>query len=174
MLHFYTPWKRQKTRGLINRTSSGLACCIDKQQLSTYSSIVNEVIGTAYLFIFFTKIFCIKNTQALFKYLNTSKKHSKAHKQLSLKHYAQKHNKAHKQLSFRDYAQKYKKKQATFHLNIFICLKKVQKQLSFRYYVQKHKNKQLFFQRLVQDVMSNFRSDISMLKKKMVGTRCNK
>ena len=29
-----------------------------------------------------------KNTQALFKYFNTSKKHNKAHKQLSFRHYA--------------------------------------------------------------------------------------
>ena len=36
-----------------------------------------------YLFIYFIKIFWIKeNTQALFKYLNTPKKHNKAHKQL--------------------------------------------------------------------------------------------
>ena len=51
-----------------------------------FSSIVNEAIETIYLF--FIKIFCIKNTQALFKYLNTPKKHNKAHKQLSFRHYA--------------------------------------------------------------------------------------
>ena len=36
-----------------------------------------------YYYYFFIKIFCIeKKTQALFKYLNTPKKHNKAHKQL--------------------------------------------------------------------------------------------
>ena len=50
------------------------------------SSIVIEVIRTVYYY-FFIKIFCTqkKNTQALFKYLNTLKKHNKAHKQLLFK-----------------------------------------------------------------------------------------
>ena len=53
------------------------------------SSIVNEAIGTVYLFIiFFNKDILHKKTQALFKYLNTRKKHNKAHKQLSFRHYA--------------------------------------------------------------------------------------
>ena len=156
-----------------------------------------------YLFIFI-KIFRIKeSTQTLFKYLNTPKKHNKALKQLSFRHYAQKHNKVHKQLSFRYYAQKHKKKQTTFRLNIFIRLKKhtsnfhlditprsIKKQTTFRLNIfirlKKHtsnfhsditprsiKNKQLFVQRqLVQDVMNNF-SLRYMLKKKIVGTRCN-
>ena len=69
------------------------------------SSIVNEAIGRIYLFIYFIKMFCIKeNTQALFKYLNTPKKHNKVHKQLSFRHYVYRHNKADKQLSFRYYA----------------------------------------------------------------------
>ena len=39
-----------------------------------------------YYYYFFIKIFCIeKKTQALFKYLNTPKKHNKAHKQLSFR-----------------------------------------------------------------------------------------
>ena len=41
-------------------------CQLKKKQLS---SIVNEAIRTVYLFIFFIKI--LKNTKALFKYLNT-------------------------------------------------------------------------------------------------------
>ena len=46
------------------------------------SSTVNEIIGTMYFFLI--KIFCTqKNTEALFKYLKTPKKHNKAHKQLS-------------------------------------------------------------------------------------------
>ena len=39
-------------------------------------------------FIFFIKTFCTKKTQALFKFLNTPKKHNKAHKQLSFRNYA--------------------------------------------------------------------------------------
>ena len=52
----------------------------------TLSSIVIEVIRTVYLFIFFYQdILHKKNTQALFKYLNTPKKHNKAYKQLSFR-----------------------------------------------------------------------------------------
>ena len=51
------------------------------------SSIDIEVIRT--VLFFFNKIFCTKktkkNTQALFKYLNTPKKHNKQHKQLSFR-----------------------------------------------------------------------------------------
>ena len=40
-----------------------------------------------FIYSFFIKIFCTqKNTQALFKYLNTPKKHNKAHKKLSFRH----------------------------------------------------------------------------------------
>ena len=53
-----------------------------------FSSIVNEVIGTIYLFIYllFYKDILHKKTQVLFKYLNTPKKHNKAHKQLSFRY----------------------------------------------------------------------------------------
>ena len=40
-----------------------------------------------YLFIY-KDILHKKNTQALLKYLNTPKKHNKAHKQLSFRYYA--------------------------------------------------------------------------------------
>ena len=53
---------------------------------SEKSSIVNEVIGTVYFF--YRNILLKKNTQALFKYLNMTKKYNKAHKQLSFRHYA--------------------------------------------------------------------------------------
>ena len=39
-----------------------------------------------YIFFFYKDILHKKNTQGLFKYLNTPKKHNKAHKELS--HYA--------------------------------------------------------------------------------------
>ena len=118
-----------------------------------------------YLFIFI-KTFRIKeSTQTLFKYLNTPKKHNKALKQLSFRHYAQKHNKVHKQLSFRYYAQKHKKKQTTFRLNIFIRLKKHTSNFHSDIKSRSIKNKQLFVQRqLPQDVMNNF-SLRYMLKK---------
>ena len=43
-----------------------------------------------FMIIFFYKdiLHTKKHTQALFKYLNTPKKHNKAHKQLSFRHYA--------------------------------------------------------------------------------------
>ena len=41
-----------------------------------------------YLCFFYKDILHKSNTQALFKYLNTPKKHNKAHKQLSFRHYA--------------------------------------------------------------------------------------
>ena len=40
-----------------------------------------------FFFFFDNDILYKKSTQALFKYLNTPKKHDKAHKQLSFRHY---------------------------------------------------------------------------------------
>ena len=45
-------------------------------------SIVIEVIRTVYYYYYLSRYFAQKNAQALFKYLNTPKKHNKAHKQL--------------------------------------------------------------------------------------------
>ena len=50
------------------------------------SSIVIEVIRTVYYFL--SKYFAKKNTQALFKYLTTPKKHNKEHKLLSFRYKA--------------------------------------------------------------------------------------
>ena len=59
-----------------------------RKLMSQRSIIVNEVIRTVYLFIYlFYKDILHKKTQALFKYLNTPKKHNKAHKQLSFRYY---------------------------------------------------------------------------------------
>ena len=41
-----------------------------------------------FIFFFYRDILHKKNSQALFKYLNTTKKYNKAHKQLSFRHYA--------------------------------------------------------------------------------------
>ena len=50
------------------------------------SSIVLEVIRTVYYYYFFlSRYFAQKNTQALFKYRNTPKKHNKEHKKLSFR-----------------------------------------------------------------------------------------
>ena len=51
------------------------------------SSIVIEIIRTVYYYhyYFLSRYFAQKNTQALFKYLNTLKKHNKEHKQLSFR-----------------------------------------------------------------------------------------
>ena len=50
------------------------------------SSIDIEVIRTVYYYYFFlSRYFAQKNAQALFKYLNTLKKHNKEHKQLSFR-----------------------------------------------------------------------------------------
>ena len=55
---------------------------------SYFSSINIEVIRTFYYYFFYQDILHKKNTQALFKHLNTLKKHNKAHKQLSFKYKA--------------------------------------------------------------------------------------
>ena len=52
------------------------------------SSRVIEVIMTVYYYyyyFFLSRYFAQKNTQALFEYLNTLKKHNKKHKQLSFR-----------------------------------------------------------------------------------------
>ena len=55
------------------------------------SSIVIEVIMTVYYYYYYyyyyylSRYFAQKNTQALFEYLNTLKKHNKKHKQLSFR-----------------------------------------------------------------------------------------
>ena len=49
------------------------------------SSTVTEVIRTVYYYFFYQDILHKENTQALFKYLNTLKKHNKEHKQLSFR-----------------------------------------------------------------------------------------
>ena len=51
------------------------------------SSRVIEVIMTVYYYYYFflSRYFAQKNTQALFEYLNTLKKHNKKHKQLSFR-----------------------------------------------------------------------------------------
>ena len=41
-----------------------------------------------FIYFFYKDILHKKNTQALLKYLNMPKKHNKAHKQLSFRHYA--------------------------------------------------------------------------------------
>ena len=46
-----------------------------------------------YLFFLYKDILHKKNTQALFKYLHTPKKHNKALKQLSFRYHVQKHKK---------------------------------------------------------------------------------
>ena len=48
------------------------------------SRIVIEVIRTVYYFLL-SRYFAQRNKQALFKYLNTLKKHNKEHKQLSFR-----------------------------------------------------------------------------------------
>ena len=54
-----------------------------------FSSIEIEVIKTVYYYYYYyyylLRYFAQKNTQALFKYLNTPKKHNKEHKQLSFR-----------------------------------------------------------------------------------------
>ena len=49
------------------------------------SSTVTEFIRTVYYYFFYQDILHKENTQALFKYLNTLKKHNKEHKQLSFR-----------------------------------------------------------------------------------------
>ena len=51
------------------------------------SSRVIEVIMTVYYYYYYflSRYFAQKNTQALFEYLNTLKKHNKKHKQLSFR-----------------------------------------------------------------------------------------
>ena len=49
------------------------------------SSIVIEVIRTVYYYFFLLRNFAQRNRQALFKYLNTPKKHNKEHKKLSFR-----------------------------------------------------------------------------------------
>ena len=79
-----------------------------------------------------------------------------------------KHNKAHKQLSFRHYAQKHKKKK-TFRLNIFIRIIKHTSNFHSDITPRSIKNKQLFLQRqLVQDVMNNFSLRYMLKKRQLV------
>ena len=144
-----------------------------KDCVKILSSIVNEAIGTIYLFIFFIKIFCIKKktNKLLFKYLNMPRS---IIKHTSNFHITPRSIIKHTSNFQLEITPRSIKKTNNFSFKYFYMHNKAHKQLSFRYYVQKYKkNKQLFVQRqLVQDVMNNF-SLRYMLKKRIVGTRCN-
>ena len=129
-----------------------------------------------YLFIyFFIKIFCIKKHKLC---LNISIRLKSITQHTSNFHITpKKHNKASRQLPH--YARSTIKHTSNFHSDItprsiknkqlFVqrqLVKDAMNNFSLRYMLKKRQ--------LVQDVMSNFCSDISMLKKKIVGTRCNK
>ena len=112
-------------------------------RLCSPSSIVNEVIETVYLFIyFFIKIFCMRKAHKLCSNISIRLKSIIKHK-----------SNFHSDITHRSII----KHTSNFHLNItprsiknnfpskyFYTLKKAYKELSFRYYVQKHKKQATF------------------------------